>query len=86
MYYGPSVWRQVSPQLTGQSRARIYIFFFPLADYICFGYLAKAVNLKSSTEPGISSGSMGDDDAQTDAPLPATLVRIPAEQGEKESE
>lgn len=29
---------------------------------------------------------MGDDDAQTDAPLPATLVRIPAEQGEKESE
>lgn len=63
----------------------LYIFF-PLADYICFGYLAKAVNLKSSTEPGISSGSMGDDDAQTDAPLPATLVRIPAEQREKESE
>ena len=42
--------------------------------------------MKDSTEPGMRSGIIGDDDAQTDAPLPATLVRIPAEQGEKESE
>lgn len=43
--------------------------------------------MKDSTEPGIRSGIISDDDdAQTDAPLPAILVRIPAEQREKASE
>jgi len=45
------------------------------------GYLAKAVDLK---DPADSSDDIGDSQAET--PLPATLVRIPAESQEKTSE
>ena len=44
-------------------------------------YLAKAVDLKDSA---VSSEDVGDNQAET--PLPATLVRIPAEPQEKTSE
>lgn len=44
-------------------------------------YLAKAVDLK---DPADSSEDTGDSQAET--PLPATLVRIPAESQEKTSE
>lgn len=41
MYYGPSVWRQVSPPLIGQSRVRILLLLF--IDWLCiFRVLSKS--------------------------------------------
>lgn len=84
MSYEPLVWRRVSfasysfaIQLY-QKNETLGPLFLTMS---LSGYVAKAVDLK---DPVDSSEDIGDSQAET--PLPATLVRIPAESQEKTSE
>ena len=56
-------------------------FWAIIFNSVFLGHLAKAVDLK---DPAGSSEDIGD--GHTETPLPATLVRIPAEPQEKTNE